>query len=348
MPIAKSITLQMYKKTVFRISFFLLILLFLFACQSDKFKVDVSDIRPQQKVVRFDSLLFEQHPDSVALQAGENLKEYPEFASLYFNQIIKTGEPTNKEFFDIFTLFLSDYDIRMAYEKSRKLFGDFEPYSSEIYGAFQHYKYYFPKRNVPDVYLMMTGFNQSIVTAENILAIGVDKFLGEDARYYDQLQIAKYLRKRMTPHVLPFEAVKGWITTEFPFHDSVNNLVAHMIHHGKILYLMDAFFPDAPDSLKIAYTARDIGWCRKSEEDVWLYMMDKKILFDNNRMLIRKFIEDAPFTGPFTKESPGRVGQWVGWQIVRSYMQENSNVSISQLMQNHDYQQILLKSGYNP
>ncbi|WP_462282039.1 gliding motility lipoprotein GldB [Salinivirga cyanobacteriivorans] len=340
--------LQKYKKLASTLLFFVILGLVFSSCSEDKFDVDVSSIQPEQKVVRFDSLLFEAHPDTVALNAGELFERYPEFASLYFYQIIKTGGPTQREFYDIFTLFLSDYDIRMAYEKSRNLYEDFTPYRKKIYKAFQHYKYYFPEKEVPDVYLMMTGFNQSVVTAEDILGIGVDKFLGEDARYYDQLKISKYLRKRMTPEVMPYEAVKGWIVTEFPFNDSVNNLVSNMIYHGKILYLMDACFPEAPDSLKIAYTDKDMVWCRKSEEDVWLYMMEKKILFDNNRMLIKKFIEDAPFTGPFTKESPGRVGQWVGWQIVRSYMNKNEQVTIPQLMKNDDYQKILLESGYNP
>ncbi len=344
----KMISTQKYNNPAFKIIIFVILALTVVSCKKDRFDVDVSNINPEQEVVRFDSLLFEAHPDTVALNIGGLFNRYPAFSSLYFYQVIKTGGPSQRDFYDIFTLFLSDYDIRMAYEKSRKLYHDFAPYENQIYNAFKRYKYYFPEREVPDIYLMMTGFNQSIVTAEDVLAIGVDKFLGEDARYYDQLQISKYLRKRMNPEVMPFEAVKGWTVTEFPFNDSVNNLVSNMIYHGKILYLMDAFFPEAPDSLKIAYTSEDMAWCRRSEEDVWLYMMEKKILFDNNRMLIKKFVEDAPFTGPFTKQSPGRLGQWVGWQIVKSYMTKNQDVTIPELMKNDDYQQILLKSGYNP
>lgn len=318
------------------------------SCHSNDFKVDLTGVNPRQKVVRFDSLLFEGEPDSVALNINEIVNKYPEFSELYFKRIIKVGSPETREFFDLFTLFLSDYDIRMAYQKSKELFENFMPYKKSIYKAFRHYQYYFPEKNVPDIYLMMSGFNQSLVMSENILAISLDKFLGENARYYDQLQISRYLRKRMKPEVVPYEAVKGWLVTEFPYNDSVKNLVSHMIYHGKILYMMDAFFPKAADSLKIGYSAREYNWCMNSEDEVWLYMMDKKILFDSDHMLIRRFIEAAPFTGPFGKHSPGRVGQWIGWQIVRSYMDAHPKVTIPELMQKENYQQILAESQYNP
>jgi hypothetical protein len=340
--------MMMKMKSLYKVTLLVLVIAFFSACSTNKFNVNVDNVDVDLNVHRVDSLLFTGHPDTVAHQITTFVNEFPEFSELYFHKILKIGSPYSKDFYDLFTLFLSEYDICRAYKESKTLYADFSPYEHKIQKAFQHYKYYFPQKNVPDVYLMMTGFNQSIVVADDILGIGVDKFLGSDSRFYDQLQFSKYLRKRMDPKVLPYEAVKGWMLTEFPFNDSIDNLVSNMIYHGKILYLMDALFPNAEDSIKIAYTIREMQWCQKSEDDVWLYMMDKKILFDNDAMLVRRFVADAPFTGPYGQNSPGRVGQWVGWQIVRSYMKKNDEVTIPQLMANDDYQKILLQSGYNP
>jgi hypothetical protein len=318
------------------------------ACSGNRFDVDVKDIKMDMKVNRFDSLLFTKHPDTVALNINEIISEFPEFSELYFQKIIKVGSPYSKDFYDLFTLFLSEYDIRMAYEYSLNIYADFQLFKQKIQDAFKYYKYYFPDKQVPEIYVMMTGFNQSIVIADNTLGIGIDKFLGSDARFYNQLQISRYKRIRMSPEIMPYEAVKGWLYTEFPFKDSVDNLVSNMVYQGKILYLMDALFPKALDSMKIAYTKDEMIWCEKSEDDMWLYMMDKKILFENDMMLTRRFIADAPFTGPFGQQSPGRAGQWIGWQIVRSYMNKNKAVTIPELMANDDYQKLLLQSGYNP
>ncbi len=330
------------------VGLYLAIMLLSTSCSKNNLKIDVSDIEIDQKVVRFDTLLFASHPDTVLKNVPTIINRYPQFSELYFHRIIKIGDPSKKTFYDMLSLFLSEYDLQMAYLKSEGYYGNFSPYYKVIHNGFKHYHYYFPELDIPDIYLMMTGFNQSVVAAQNILGIGVDKFLGEEARFYDQLQISKYLRKRMIPKALPYEAMKGWTLTEFQFNDSVNNLISHMVYHGKILYLMDAFFPQAHDSVKIAWQGKDITWCKKSESEVWSYMIDKKILFDNNRMLIKRFVEDAPFTAPFSRQSPGRVGQWIGWQIVRSYMKKHPDITIPELMAKDDYHTILLESGYNP
>lgn len=333
---------------------YLFILLFLTitaafsSCSKNNFDVDIADIELNNKLVRFDSLLFTDHPDSAVLNAGALLNKYPHFASLYFNKVIKVGDMQTKEFYNLLTLFLVEYDIRQAYEKSQEHFANFAPYKTKINDAFKHYKYYYPQASIPDIYLMISGFNQSVVVDEGLLAIALDKFLGEDTRLYSQLQIARFLRRRMTPNAMPYEVIRGWLSTEFAFNDSVPTLISHMIHQGKLVYMMDALFPQSKNFMKIGYTPTDVAWCEKSEKEVWLYMMDKKILFDTNPMLIRRFIEEAPFTAAFNKNSPGRVGQWMGWQIVKSYMKKNSNLTLQELMQNTDYHQILMQSGYNP
>jgi hypothetical protein len=60
------------------------------------------------------------------------------------------------------------------------------------------------------------------------------------------------------------------------------------------------------------------------------------------------YLNEAPFTAPVSQDSPGRVGTWVGWQIVKSYMDKNKNVSLQQLVSENNYQQLLEKSDYRP
>lgn len=333
---------------LFQVFLFVFFFWAIVGCTSNDFDIDVSKIEINNKWVRFDSLIFENHPDSVAMNAAQLVNQYPQFAPLYFTNVIKVGNIQTREFHNLFTLFLVEYDIRKAYEKSKEVFKNFKTQKKLFNNALRRYHYYYPQVKIPDIYLMISGFNQSVVVDEGIIAIAIDKFLGENTRFYQQLQIARFLQKRMTLEAMPFEVIRGWLSTEFAFNDSVPTLVSHMIHHGKLLYMMDALFPKSKDFEKIGYAPTDITWCEKSEKDVWLYMMDKKVLFDTNPMLIRKFVEEAPFTTPFSKDSPGRVGQWIGWQIVKSYMKKNNRVTLQQLMQNNNYHEILMQSGYNP
>ena len=65
--------------------------------------------------------------------------------------------------------------------------------------------------------------------------------------------------------------------------------------------------------------------------------------------LIPRFISPAPFSKFYLEidnESPGRVGAWIGWQIVRSYM-KNNEVSLPQLLHT-SAKEIFEKSKYKP
>lgn len=325
-----------------------IVILIVSSCSHNKFDIDTNQVSVNLNIIRFDQEIFEPSPDSAIDNTFRLLKEYPEFSSIYFNHILKIGDPSSKRFQDLFTMFVTNYDYKIAYEAVHGLYRDFTPYKVKLADAFKHYKYYFPKKTIPDIYLMMTGFTNSIVTTEKTLGIGLDRFLGENSRLYLQLAMPLYKRERMKPEVIQYEAIRGWLYAEFPFNDSLNTLASNMVYHGKILYLMDAIFPEDSAHLKISYSPRDIEWCLKSQDDVWLYLMDKKLLFSTDRMTISKMTEIGPFTSPFTTKSPDRVGQWMGWQIVKAYMEQFPETTIPQLIENDNYHKILVESKFSP
>jgi uncharacterized protein YjaZ len=102
------------------------------------------------------------------------------------------------------------------------------------------------------------------------------------------------------------------------------------------------------DTLKIGYSSEQIEWCNRFEKDMWTYLIDEKLLFTTEHLDIKRYIDEAPFTTSFSKESPGRTGIWMGWQIVRDYMKNNPDVSLQELMSLKNYQEILNLSKYNP
>jgi len=62
-----------------------------------------------------------------------------------------------------------------------------------------------------------------------------------------------------------------------------------------------------------------------------------------------RFIADAPFSKFYLqldRESPGRLGQYIGWQIVRAYM-NNNDIAFLDMMKK-DAAEIFNKSNYKP
>jgi hypothetical protein len=120
-----------------------------------------------------------------------------------------------------------------------------------------------------------------------------------------------------------------------------------MILNGKILYFLDAMLPFEEDEIKISYTNEQLDWCHSHEANLWQFFIENELLYETEITLINKFFNDGPFTRGF-EGSPARLGSWMGWQIVRAYMNQNPEISLQQLLDETNSQKILSGSDYKP
>lgn len=326
----------------------LLPLAFLSACKSDPHSVNLSGIDPKVTIMRLDEDLFQTDIDSIP-ESVERLKlKYGEFFILYNFMIVRLGNPNASAYPGYLRNFLTDFDMYNLHKEVSRVFPDLTFLEKELNEAFKRYQYYFPERNVPQIFTYIGGFNQSIVTSDTILGIGLDKYLGTDHVFYGKMELAQYLRYNMHPQKISSDCVRAWAMTEFEYDESTDNLIGQMIHYGKVMYFTDFMLPYQHDTLKTGFSSAQLEWCRKNEASMWTYLVEKKLLFTTDLRVINKFIGEAPFTNDFTSEAPGRAAVWLGWQIVKSYMKRHKELTLEQLMEETDYQKILNKARYRP
>lgn len=337
---------QKYK----RMSRFLLLislLLTLFSCQRNPLKVNVSAISVDLKVRHLDVDLLKLKSDQINDAIPDLKKKYNEFFDLFTYRMISIGGSDQEDFQESLNSFISDTLIRkLELKVAEKL--DTTRLRNELELAFKHYRYYFPQKEIPVVYTCISGFNQSVVTAENLIGISLDKYLGTDSPFYEKLGLAEYKRKNMHPAKIVSDVMYGWAVTEWPKSEQSNNLLCQMIQEGKTMFFVDAMLPETPDSIKIGYTAKKLDFCKKNEASMWTYLAEHKQLYSTDRMTIKRYMDDGPFSPSFSNESPARTGVWLGWQIVRSYMKQHPETKLADLMNNPDLQGILNQSGYQP
>ena len=330
------------------ISLAVIALLITSCTKRDDRKIDVSEIEVKIEIKRLDKDIFEIDLGNVPQAVSDLINKYGEFFELYNARVINLGNPYSSSYSETLTGFVTDYTMNKVYKKTMEVFPDLNILESELEDAFKRYKYYLPERNAPAFYTYIGGFNQSIVVSDSILGIGIDKYLGSDCVFYDRLGIANYLQYNMIPEMISLDAVKAWTLTEFPYNDSVDNAINNIIYHGKIQYFLDVMFPEKADSLKCGFSGEEIRWCINNEKEMWDYLIDQKLLFSTDYMLINKLVNPAPFTSGFPNESPGRATVWLGWNIVDAYMKRQTDISVKDLMLENDYQKILSESRYEP
>lgn len=331
------------KRIVISISLIVL----LASCTRNPLKVNVSKVSVDLKIKHLDVDLLKQKHDQMQAAIPALKSSYGEFFDIFTYRMIAIGGAEQPNFPELLYSFVSDTLIRkLEVNVAQKV--DTVQLRKELETAFRHYKYYFPEKEIPVVYTCISGFNQSVVISEKIIGVSLDKYMGADSPFYEQLGLPVYKRKNMHPAKIVPDMMQAWTDAEWPKSDKDNSLLSHMIQQGKVLYFMDAVLPDLNDTLKIGFTKKQLEFCRKSEAKMWTYLAEHKMLFTTDRMSIKRFIDDAPYTASFSEESPGRTGVWLGWQIVRSYMKQNKDVKLADLMNNSNYQSILNQSGYQP
>ena len=321
----------------------------LFACKRNPLKVNISDIKDNIEIVHFNDRLFEIGTKDTLTEITDLSNAYPDFFNLFTYRIIRIGGIADEDFPELIMQFVTDTMILNVKGMVDNEFSDFEKIEKDLIRAFKYHKFHFPKKELPIVYTYISGFNQSVVTAENIIGVSLDKYLGRDCRYYRQLSTTpQYKIKNMHKDKLVPDVVYAWGMTEYDENNAATNLMGNIIHYGKLMYFVDALLPDTHDSLKIGYTAKQLDFCQNNEAQMWSYLVERKMLFSNKRMDIVRYINDAPSTSGFPLESPGRAGIWLGWQIIRQYMRKHPEITLAELMENQNYQQILNDSEYFP
>ena len=329
--------------------FYLIILCLLLSCgQRNPLKVDVSDIGLTLNLKRLDQDIFRVTPENLMEQIPQLRQKYGSFFDAYNAQVIALGDPSDPGYANYLHTFLTD-SIRIASRlKIDSVFKDMSDIQKKLEEGFRHYRYYFPEKKIPQLITLISGFNQSVVITTEALGISLDNYLGADCLFYKRLAIPSYKRENMSCAKIPTDVLYSWGISEFELDESNNNLLSQMIYQGKMIYFLDAMFPEEAEELKIGFQPQKLEWCRKNEAAMWTYLIEHKLLFSPDRMNIVRFINPAPFTSLFSADSPGRTGIWIGWQIVRSYMKKNPRTTLPSLMADNDYQKILNDSGYSP
>tara|TARA_R100001369_G_scaffold954_4_gene3162 strand:+ start:32371 stop:33336 length:966 start_codon:yes stop_codon:yes gene_type:complete len=229
-----------------------------------------------------------------------------------------------------------------------KGFPDFTAEEDGLLNLFQHTKYYFPSFKTPQVITITSevDYRNKVLLATDYLFISLDTYLGKEHPFYIGLQ--EYLKKNFEKsQILPDVAEKiGQVYVPRP---EDKTFLAHMLYYGKLLYLKDVLLPKIEDFKKIGYTQDELDWAAANEDQVWRYFVERELIFDSDTDLYTRFLYPAPFSKFYLEldaESPARLGQYIGWQIIRQFMEKNS-VSVQDMLAT-DAETIFNKANYKP
>ena len=336
-------------KKIFIIHYSLFILLFFCACHSGRTYFP-KDLKPQEvEIVRFDRDVMNVQKATVQEDIRVLYDKYPVFMPLWVEDILGIPSADTAYLAQQLPKFLNDtvYGFKQTNEREREVFADVKDMEKGLSKAFGRIQYLYPEVEFPQLYLFISGFQTPIYFADEIVGIGGDMYLGSDYEYYNRV-VYDYQKTTMRKECIPVDVVSALLFRTLPYTSTKSRLLDQMLYRGKVMYLCAQIFDELPGYEVMGWTKEQWKWCEKNERAIWHLVMDKRDLFKTENIVLSSYLNDGPFTSEISQDSPGRLGVWIGWRIVESYMEHNENVTLQELMNEPDAQKILELSFYKP
>ena len=315
-----------------------------FSCGSQKNPWQNTDIdripEPAVAIYRYEEALFSADTTRFATEIGHMMDTYAVFLG---------NAPPDPEGIHQLLEYIRDPFIQELNRMIQSAYPDLQEQEFQLSEAFRYYSYYFPDQALPEVYTYISGvdYQNPVLFQPPHLLIALDMYLGADYEPYRQLGVPAYLIRNFTREFLVRDCVSELAAFHMKDHYPGDDVLAKMIVEGKKLYFLDAILPLEEDSVKIGYTDEQLKWCFENESNLWKFFIENAVLYSTDIQIINKFFSDGPFTRGFPN-SPARLGTWLGWQIVRSYMEGHPGLKLQDLLAENDVRKILTDSGYKP
>ncbi len=330
----------------------LILLSLLISCGSKKIP-DVSGIKVDLQLQRFDKDFFALGTSQIDQSLQQLHKKYPGFLQDFlFNILALPPQPdSNKVVEQLIIQYIQSY--KPLSDSAENVFADMSAVQDEITKGLQFVKYYYPDYKLPTKLVTFIGPIDSYgnILTTDALAVGLQLYMGNNFSVYKtdavQEQYPAYISRRFKKEYIGVNSIKTIIDDLYPNKASGKSLLEQMIESGKRLYLLDQLMPETADTIKTGYTAIQLEGCYKNESTIWSFFVQNDLLYITDPSAIRDYMNDAPKTQVFGENSPGMIGQFVGWQIVKKWMAKNESVKPDELMKT-DTKTIFEGAKYKP
>jgi hypothetical protein len=336
-------------------SLFLLTIILIFAtgCTNNN-APDVSNIKVNLHPVRFDQLIYSIDTNKILEGIFNVQKQEPQFTNRFTYNLLGwhlMPSDTSKDFAYNLHHFLTYKDFVNLNKTIQQKFPDTKKQDEELTKMVQYIKYYFPEYNIPKLYYFETGLNMysAITDNDSAIGIGLDMFLGKDFEFYPALQLPKYQIEKCDPKYIAPMMAKSIFEDKYMTSPEGKDLLTLMLMNGRELYFVDKVLPAINDEEKIGYSKEQLEWANKNEAMAYNMLVQNNLLFEIDLQKTMRFVLDAASTQGLPSESPGNMGSYLGWQIIKKYMAKHNEITLAQLCKMPiDAAKMLDESGYKP
>ena len=265
-------------------------------------------------------------------------------------RVFLSGDLNNSEAVQYLKDFATDPFSILLYNKVKTAFPDLKQVEPVVEDVFAHFHYYYPDIELPKkAFTCITGVHPDEPPVQIIndqLVISLDWYLN-DEEVYDQIGMPRYMSLRRNKLTLAKEVAEQLYMYYLYEWRKQGQVLGEMVFYGRRNFFIEAMCPELPDSVLLGYSSDQWRWAVENEGQVWADIVGNRRLYEAGLDTYMMFFGDGPFTQAYSNDAPSRLGEFFGLNITRSYF-SNNEISLQDLMQRKDLQNIFQDSGYKP
>jgi hypothetical protein len=306
------------------------------ACSNDPLDVSITDSKLEIRYTNLDSLMQKTSNEQLLSTLLEQRVRIPNVIDYQVSYCMQGGLITDSTVVSKLVGYKNNPYIKRLEKRIASNFNNLPERHKKIVDGFKHIQVHLPKAKMPkEIIYTNSNFASSAFCTEHEITIGLERYLGKNTDVIKELpsnQFYDWIKEAMDQRYLERDAVCAWLLTHVIEEKETANNIETAINWGKILYLTEAAFPEASKDIIIRYSAEDYQWALDNERAFWDFLIQQKLLFSTNESDKANLFSEAPFTaGLPMKEAPDRLGQFLGWRIIQSYMEQN-DVTLQELV----------------
>ena len=231
------------------------------------------------------------------------------------------------------------YDVQLQFGNKKNLFLELD-HSIGIYNSTSK------KRLNPQVTVLLSGFyNDVVVDKENII-LGIEYFLNKENKYKPR-DLPSYILERYTPEHMSSTMLSTFLSQFNVIDENDKTMLNEMISFGKLYYVVEQLLICEKENIVLGYTKEQYDMIEENEAFIYSFFLQNELFFKEGQLIKQKYLSERPSTFEISQSVPGRIGRWMGWKIVSSFMRAEK-YTLEDLLLEDDYKKIFYNSNYNP
>ena len=306
-------------------------------------------VKPETKDIEMDLNFISLQDSFVNVTSKQKLVELLTRNPEIRDNIFRRAEYPNDSVFidEIYTRFNNPY-IDTLQAETKRVFGDLTELQNQFKEAFTNIKFYYPDFTPPKVKTLISGLDTDLLVTDTLIVVSLDFYLGAGAKYrpkmYDYL-LRQFEKQNIVPSCLLIYGISDRFN-KTNLEDKT--ILADMIAYGKSYYFAKHMLPCLPDSTLIGYSAEEIDGARENQDLIWARLVEDQVFYSTSHLIKQKYLADRPKTIEVGEKCPGRIAQWVGWQMVSSYEKSHSEAGLPVIMDIANADKLFKESKYKP